>query len=245
MRCLNVKLTYDCNNDCPFCFACMLRGERISLPGILRAIETGYERGCRSLVVSGGEPTLMPSLVMEALQRARSLGYERLTMQTNGSGLAGDDGLGNLLSSIAADIELSISFSVHGPSAEFHDAICARRGAFCDLMAAMERAAGDIDATILTNTVITQPNVHHLAAIADVVAPFRVSTMQFAMMHAPHNGALRRAHTVIRSGPCACPVHRQRDAAYGGDPVLPDVWSGGMRGRKLLAAAPGPVQPGW
>jgi len=127
---------------------------------------------------------------MEALQRARSLGYERLTMQTNGSGLAGDDGLGNLLSSIAADIELSISFSVHGPSAEFHDAICARRGAFCDLMAAMERAAGDIDATILTNTVITQPNVHHLAAIADVVAPFRVSTMQFAMMHAPHNDAL-------------------------------------------------------
>jgi MoaA/NifB/PqqE/SkfB family radical SAM enzyme len=202
MRCLNVKLTYDCNNDCPFCFACELRGERISLPGILHAIEKGYARGCRSLVLSGGEPTLMPSLVMKVLERAMSLDYEHLTLQTNGSGLAAESALGKLLIRIATDSKLSISFSVHGPSAEVHDAICARRGAFSDLMAAMERVAGDTDATILTNSVITQPNVHHLAAIAEVVEPFRVSTMQFSMMHARHIDALSVG--LIRSSE---PVH--------------------------------------
>ena len=203
MRCLSVKLTYGCNNDCPFCFAGQLRGESISLPGILDAIETGFARGCRALVLSGGEPTLMPSFATRALERAMSLGYERFTLQTNGSGLASERPLGNLLRRIAMDGSLSISFSVHGPSAEVHDAICARGGAFDELMAAMERIADDTNATILTNTVVTQLNVRHLATIAEVLASLRVSTMQFAMMHARHIDALSvglvRSSEAVRS----------------------------------------------
>ena len=64
MRCLNLKLTYACTNRCSFCFSSYLKDEVIGEAGLLREVEEGYRRGCRELVLSGGEPTLCPDTLL-------------------------------------------------------------------------------------------------------------------------------------------------------------------------------------
>ena len=70
MRCLNLKLTYACTNCCSFCFSSYLKDEVIGEAGLLREVEEGYRRGCRELVLSGGEPTLCPDKLLNVMKRA-------------------------------------------------------------------------------------------------------------------------------------------------------------------------------
>ena len=63
MHCLNLKITYQCTNHCSFCFSSYLANEQISVNGLVKAIVDGRSRGCKELVISGGEPTLLPDVI--------------------------------------------------------------------------------------------------------------------------------------------------------------------------------------
>ena len=77
MHCLNLKLTYDCTNDCAFCFSSYMKNETLSFSSLLNTIEKGYRNGAREIVLSGGEPTIHEEKFLKCLELADSLGYEK------------------------------------------------------------------------------------------------------------------------------------------------------------------------
>lgn len=151
MHCLNLKLTYNCTNNCSFCFSSYLKNNIITDEGLIDAIKQGYQNGCRELVLSGGEPTLLPETIMKILQFSNQLGYEKYIIQTNGSGLSENIQLVNFLNDFATEKELCISFSIHGHTAMIHDTMSCQEGAFSKLIKAMENIK-NTSCKIYTNT---------------------------------------------------------------------------------------------
>lgn len=183
MHCLNLKLTYACTNRCSFCFSSYLKDEAISEAGLLRAVEAGRRRGCDELVLSGGEPTLCPGLLVTLMETALRLGYQRFIIQTNGSGLAEETPLFRDLRRLASETHVTLSFSVHGHNADIHDTLCQTPGAFDKVMAAMRRIADHTACHIYTNTVLSRLSLPHLRDLAALLTRFRPEVIQFAMMH--------------------------------------------------------------
>lgn len=189
MHCLNLKLTYNCTNNCSFCFSSYLKDNVISLEGLLEAVKHGAENGCNELVLSGGEPTLLPDSIIKLINYAVKHGYKKYIIQTNGSGITNDPGLAEFLEKVAEEYEVCISFSVHGHSALVHDEMSQTPGAFDKLMTAMKIISGK-NCKIYTNTVISSLNIRHLKAIANMLNGFHPEVMQFSMMHLSEPGTL-------------------------------------------------------
>lgn len=182
MHCLNLKLTYNCTNNCSFCFSSYLKNNIITDEGLIDAIKQGYQNGCRELVLSGGEPTLLPDTIIKILQFSNQLGYEKYIIQTNGSGLSDNLQLVNFLDDFATEKELCISFSIHGHNATIHDSMSCQEGAFNKLLKAMENIK-NTSCKIYTNTVISRLNISYLEKIGLLCQSFNASIIQFSMMH--------------------------------------------------------------
>jgi len=183
MHCLNLKITYQCTNHCSFCFSSYLANEQISADGLFKAIDDGYSRGCRELVISGGEPTLLPDVVENALTAASNLGYTKFIIQTNGSGLSSDPSLIRFLKTFSKTNDVCVSFSIHGATATVHDQMCASQGAFEKLIDGMRKTKANTDCSIYTNTVISRLNIASLKEIAKLVLPFDPKVLQYSIMH--------------------------------------------------------------
>lgn len=200
MHCLNLKITYNCTNDCSFCFSSYLKNNVIDLDGLKQAVIQGANNGCTELVISGGEPTLLPDTIIELISVAEQYGYEKYIIQTNGSGIPDNRKLVDYLDMISARKELCISFSIHGHTADIHDTMSRTPGAFDKLLSAI-RIISDSNAKIYTNTVISSLNIGHLADIVSLLLPFRPEIIQFSMMHleTPNElstGLIESAHAV-------------------------------------------------
>ncbi len=180
MHCLNLKITYDCNNNCSYCFSSKLKNENMGLDGLLKTLEDGYLQGCRMLVISGGEPTLYPQKVIKIVERALSLGYAKFTIQTNGSGING-----SLADFLNQTKEVSISFSVLGANEKTHDKATGTVGSFKKLISGIKATSKNCQ--IITNTVISKFNIQELSDIVELVLPFSPTIMQFSIMHTQYD----------------------------------------------------------
>ena len=182
MHCLNLKITYQCTNNCSFCFSSYLANEQISVNGLVKAIVDGRSRGCKELVISGGEATLLPDVIEKTLALASDLGYTKYIIQTNGSGLSDYPDLVQFLKEFSTKNDICISFSIHGADAEVHDKLCSKQGAFNKLIDGIKKIS-KTDCNIYTNTVISRLNIMNLREIATLILPFRPKVIQFSMMH--------------------------------------------------------------
>lgn len=180
MHCLNLKITYDCNNNCSYCFSSKLKNENIELDNLLKALEDGYLRGCRMLVISGGEPTLYPKKIIKIINRALCIGYTNFTIQTNGSGINGD--LAEFLNQTQG---ISISFSILGSNEKTHDNITGTVGSFKKLIRGLIGIHNSCK--VITNTVISKLNIIELSDIVDLILPFSPVVMQFSIMHTQYD----------------------------------------------------------
>jgi len=154
----------------------------ISLESLKTAVLQGREKGCNELVLSGGEPTLYPSYIMELLSLAETSGYQKYIIQTNGYGLTQCGELVSFLDRMAAATEISLSFSVHSHIADIHDDLSGNPGAFKSLMDSMDKVFGT-HCDIYTNTVVNVRNLPYLKDIAALLTPYKPAIMQFSMMH--------------------------------------------------------------
>jgi MoaA/NifB/PqqE/SkfB family radical SAM enzyme len=110
-----MNVTYTCNNHCTFC-AVGTRTQVHGNPERQREWLAHYRRRGVALVdFDGGEPTLDPNL-LPLIQYARSLGYERIHVTTNGR-LCYYEEYGRRL--VRSGIT-SLLFSVHGADARTH-----------------------------------------------------------------------------------------------------------------------------
>lgn len=167
---LRLKLTTECNLRCLKCGCWHIqdRGNSMDRPPLgsdewLAIASDAIDLGVKTVRFSGGEPTLHPSLV--GLVSLFAKGGVRCEITTNGSRLAG--GLGESL--VRGGIA-QINFSVDGASADIHDELVGRRGAFEQL----EAGASSVQAAMRSNgalvsftvsTVVVAENIAHLDGI--------------------------------------------------------------------------------
>lgn len=144
----------------------------MSLDEYASIIREAVGLGAGSLHVSGGEPTLYPHLAHLIHEGDRLNLYT--VLNTNGSlltrELAGDLVRGGLR---------SVIISIHGDSAEKHDAIRRRAGNFDEVIGAIEilrelRDTYSPHLLISTQTIVTRSNYTDLPGIIDLVCRLEV-----------------------------------------------------------------------
>ena len=110
-----MNVTYVCNNHCTFCAV----GTRTQVDGHpvrqREHLDKYREMGVHMVDFDGGEPTLNPELV-PLVQYARSIGYDRINVTTNGRLCSYDDFAKKLVRSGLT----TLLFSVHGADAQSH-----------------------------------------------------------------------------------------------------------------------------
>ncbi|MGZ5968463.1 MAG: radical SAM protein [Polyangiales bacterium] len=155
-----VRILSACDNHCVFCGQQGLPDHAPSRADVRSALESARAHA-DEVTLTGGEPTLHPELPA-IIEEARSLGFSRVGVQTNGRLARGvlvlkDAGL--------TDVHLSI----HGGIAAAHDYHTGVEGSFVASIAALSaaRAAG-LDVAV--TTVLTRSNGRGLADLARVLA---------------------------------------------------------------------------
>lgn len=208
VRRLDLKLGFACNNRCVFC----AQGEKRKVCGarpkeaLLEELRTGRAR-CSGVVFTGGEPTLHKR-VLELVRAARALGYSTIQLQTNGRMLAYPAVVDRLVEAGVTEF----SPSLHGASADEHDALTAAGGSFRDSLAGIANAVAS-GAAVVTNTVVTARNTGSLSAIVGLLGSVGVEQAQLAFVH-PVGTALERFDEVVPRLPDLVePLGQARDVA--------------------------------
>jgi len=132
---VEINLGKLCNNRCVFCISGDLRdrkGPWMPIEEVKEELRHFYLRGCRSLGFLGGEPTVYPH-ILECVGYARSLGYSRISLCSNGTRLS-DPGFCRSLVSAGMT---RVTLSVHSHRQELEDLITGVPGNFARKLAAV------------------------------------------------------------------------------------------------------------
>ena len=170
----NWDLTYACQLRCGYCYSESGRRAASTLPhaDLLRIADRLAGMGLRSVQLSGGEPLLIPGLA-EIVERLAANGA-RVALFTNGLLISDDNAaeLGRLFSRIRVGVD--------GATAEVHDRVRGRKGAFegamaglaaLDRAAAARRAAGGGRLAFGVETVVVRSNFPQIEAICAEIVP--------------------------------------------------------------------------
>lgn len=169
-----IRTGFLCNQDCGLCWQDRAWG-RFDAEQVLRWIEDLYAAGARSLIISGGEPTLDPALD-RYLSHARSVGFTSVTLETNAIQCA-KPGVAERL----RDAGLTSAFvSLHSADPSVSDAITRAPGTHVRTVRGVKAllAAG---VPVKFNAVMTLEGLDHLAALPGYIV---------AEFGGPHDGVL-------------------------------------------------------
>jgi MoaA/NifB/PqqE/SkfB family radical SAM enzyme len=156
-----VRLTFDCNDHCVFCLDAHTHdGTYRDRDEIKAQILDGRRKGAERLILSGGEPTIHPNFV-DFVRLGSLAGYERVQTVTNGRLFAYPDFLRKSLDAGLGEI----TFSIHGPNAQVHDALVGTKGAFDQEIKGLELALRDGRPIINIDICVNRGNVKHLPAM--------------------------------------------------------------------------------
>jgi MoaA/NifB/PqqE/SkfB family radical SAM enzyme len=177
---LHVHVGDRCPNRCLFCNEdTAVRRARVAGTTVadVAAVLDRFP-GVPEVLFTCGEPTQHPSLP-DFVSLARSRGFARIALITNGRRLADDAYLRGL---VARGLT-KLAISVHGHTAELHDALTRRPGSFAEVaqgLAHVARLRAEGAALHVTlNAVITRHNRPHLAALHAWFARFRPDEVIF------------------------------------------------------------------
>ena len=200
-----VSLTTFCNARCPFCCVLDVLNRPELNPAddkIRRTITEAREEGCTTLGFTGGEPTLHPRFA-DFCRLGRSLGYESITINSNGIKFKSRAFTEEALAAGLSHIDLSI----HGDTPELHDAMMARPGAFAAFLKGMEhlRELGPKYGAVLgATTVVTAKNAPRLPSIASMLIHQGIRALRFK--HCFEGGEGADADLVARYTALMAPV---------------------------------------
>jgi MoaA/NifB/PqqE/SkfB family radical SAM enzyme len=173
---LIMNITYKCANRCVFCAT----GDRVSAAlawdKIEEILRQHRAQGTDQLDIDGGEPTLHPRLT-DAIGLARELGYRSINVTSNGR-LLRDRGLTERL--LTSGIT-HLLISLHGATAEVHEAATDAPGSFAETVAGIDHVMALRPAHVETgmNVTIVRANVDHLMALTAFAVEKRFSKINF------------------------------------------------------------------
>lgn len=180
-RKLIMNITYKCANRCVFCAT----GDRVSAAlgweKIEEILRQHRAEGTDQLDIDGGEPTTHPRLV-DAIGLARELGYRSINLTSNGR-LLRDRALAERV------VQSGIShflISLHGATADVHDAATGVPGSFDDTIAGIDnvmelRRAPDAPdhLEVGVNVTIVKANMHDLMTLTALAVAKGFSKINF------------------------------------------------------------------
>jgi MoaA/NifB/PqqE/SkfB family radical SAM enzyme len=184
---LELRVTMACNERCLFCNSVgateNLARDREDAFAILRRAR---EQGVEFLVLSGGEPLLVPWLP-EVGREARALGYRRVFVQSNAVLLADPGGMARLLATAPDEVILSL----HGPDDEVLSAITGVKGLFDRKVEGIVNCLAT-SIGVVVNVVVCRQNEAHLEAVVDLVAGLPGAPLLLAFSFVAPSGAAAR-----------------------------------------------------
>lgn len=207
-----ISLTTFCNAACPFCCVLdILNRPELNPPDdkILERMAEARAEGCTTLGFTGGEPTVHPRFA-EFCRRGRELGYESITINTNGIKFKSRAWTEEALAAGLSHID----FSIHGDDAELHDAMMARPGAFEAFrkgMAHLRELSSKYRPVLGATTVVTARNARRLPAIAAMLVAEGIPTLRFK--HCFEGGDGADTSLVARYAELMAPVREAARAA--------------------------------
>lgn len=167
-RRVEVHLGALCNNRCVFCVSSEARDEHSPwalLERVQEELRHFHAQGCRAAGFLGGEPTVYPHIV-ESVAYARELGYERISLCTNGTRLSDPDFCRAL---VGAGLT-RVTMSVHSHRAEVEDGMITlvpgnldKKLAGLSNLAAL-RAGGALKDGVSLNPVLCRPTLREMEA---------------------------------------------------------------------------------
>ncbi|HUU00767.1 MAG TPA: radical SAM protein [Myxococcota bacterium] len=231
LRKVIVNLTYLCNNHCIFCAV----GDRVrrhaGTGDVIEALRRYRSEGFELLDIDGGEPTLHPGL-FEVIAQGRALGFERITLVTNGRRLSyhayadtlARSGVNEVLVSLHAP-DASGQARITGVTESFDQTLAGIRN-ILKCLASTDRVA--VNTTLVADNLISVPQLGRLLSDLgvrrwnlQVVTPFgRAESAQL-----PREEDLRtilgglldeppgRMHIqIVNCPPCLIPGHEEAAA---------------------------------
>lgn len=164
---------------------------------------------CRGVVFTGGEPTVHKNL-LALVKAARDLGYASIQIQSNGRMLAYPRAVELLVRAGVTEF----SPSLHGATAEVHEALVRAEGSFDESVAGIRNAVQS-GVAVVTNSVITRLNQDTLPELVELLASLGVRHAQLAFVH-PVGTALELFSDVVpRLTELVEPLRRAREIAQG------------------------------
>jgi MoaA/NifB/PqqE/SkfB family radical SAM enzyme/diadenosine tetraphosphatase ApaH/serine/threonine PP2A family protein phosphatase len=180
---LVIEVGVSCNNRCVFCYQRNLRRipsypKMLSFSEVEAKLRWGKENGFDEVSLTGGEPTIRPDF-LEIVKLARTLGYRRVAVTTNGFKL-GDHRF--FQQAIHAGLT-SIGVSIHGHTEELHEGLTGHLGSFKRALGTIQNAVeaqrSGIPIKLNTFTLVNKRNAQHLLDMAQLFYRLGVRLMMF------------------------------------------------------------------
>lgn len=163
MKNIELILTNRCNNECVFCPSPLLDAAEMGMETYKKLLLWGRRAGASGVYFGGGEPTVMESFV-ELVAFAKTSGYERIRLLTNGMRLEDAAYADELIHAGVNEFELSVK----GHDAETHDALSQCPGAFSKLVCAVKNLTRR-EANVILTVLIT---IHNYRRLPETVSMF-------------------------------------------------------------------------
>ncbi len=177
---IDINVGTPCNANCRFCYYSQSIREKeagLFTDQVKKLLRFARKREMKIVEFTGGEPTIRRDII-DLIHFAKGLGFESVSMITNGIVLPRGDFAKRL---VAAGVD-DFLFSIHGMDSEVHDALTGVPGSFGSIVESI-KIVSDLGAKIRANTVVVRQNYKTLLGIAPLLEQLQVRAANFLVFN--------------------------------------------------------------
>lgn len=197
MKRLEFHISYNCVNNCSFCSEYdrmeQFKKNPVSFSEIKKELIIKRKSGFDFVNFTGGEPTIHPNFI-EIIKFAKTLGY-RIYVGTNGVMFAKKEFCAEVVPFLD-----EISFSIHGHNAILHDNLVGRRGAFDNIVSAINNIDSLGFTNKFANIVAVKDNFESTDEILEFLGKRKFSQALFSNLAPEGMGLKRYGQLSVRIG---------------------------------------------
>jgi len=176
---------YRCNNRCQFCNDANKRQLPNKTTGqIKEEMIRARKKGTTYLELIGGETTIRPD-ILELVSFAKDLGFQTITMSTNGRMYSYLEFTKKMIEAGLTDV----IFSIHGHQAKIHDHLTQSPDSFKELLKGLNNFKKIGFKNIGTNTTIVKYNYKYLPQIGRFIHQQGIRNAEFIFVDPNYGGA--------------------------------------------------------
>lgn len=166
IKTLVVTTGYSCNNKC---LMCSIEKKECAFPNrsfsdIEGDLKTGRIEGITEIEFTGGEPTIRRNIV-DNIARAKALGYERISLSTNGRLFSYQDFCDKLINAGLNKVTISLL----GPNEKIHNAITRTPFSFSETVKGIENLKKIDNFQVNISSVISSLNYQNMLEFGEFV----------------------------------------------------------------------------